>query len=84
LITCRELVEGLHDYLLGSLGPEATARINEHLAACPSCVAYLKTYEATIRMGRLALDPTDDPVPAEVPEALVRAVLAARCPLQAS
>lgn len=84
MITCRELVAGLHDYLLGALGAEATARINQHLAACPSCVAYLKTYEAAIRMGRLALDPTDDPVPAEVPEALVRAVLAARRPLRAS
>lgn len=78
LPTCREFVERLHDYLLGALAPEQIARINAHLAACPSCVAYLKTYAATIRMGRLALAPTDDPVPPEVPEALVRAVLAAR------
>jgi anti-sigma factor RsiW len=58
--------------------------MNAHLAACPSCVAYLKTYEASIRMGRLALAPSDDPVPAEVPDALVRAVLAARLAREAS
>ena len=77
-LTCREFVELLYDYLLGGLGPERTAAMNSHLAACPSCVAYLKTYEASIRMGRMALAPSDDPVPAEVPDALVRAVLSAR------
>lgn len=77
LVTCRELVELLHDYLLGILEPEAIARVNAHLAACPSCVAYLKTYEAAVRMGRLALEPSDEPLPPEVPEALARAVLAA-------
>jgi anti-sigma factor RsiW len=78
LLTCREFVELLYDYLLGRLGAERTAEVNAHLAACPSCVAYLKSYEASIRMGRLALAASDDPVPADVPEALVRAVLAAR------
>ena len=77
-LSCREFVELLYEYLLGGLGAERTAEMNAHLAACPSCVAYLKTYEASIRMGRIALAPSDDPVPDEVPEALVRAVLAAR------
>jgi len=77
-LTCRQFVELIYEYLLGGLGAERTAAMNAHLAACPSCVAYLKSYEASIRMGRLALAPSDDLVPAEVPEALVRAVLAAR------
>jgi anti-sigma factor RsiW len=79
-LTCREFVDLLYDYLLGGLGAERTAAMNAHLAVCPSCVAYLKSYEASIRMGRLALGPSEGPVPAEVPEALVRAVLAARPP----
>ncbi len=78
VLTCRDFVSLLFDYLLGGLGPVEIAAMNAHLAACPSCVAYLKTYEASIRMGRLALGPSDDPVPEEVPEALVQAVLAAR------
>lgn len=77
-ISCREFVALLHDYLLGMLGAEATAAVNSHLAACPSCVAYLKTYEASIRMGRIALAVSEEPLPPEVPEALVRAILAAR------
>jgi len=77
-VTCREFVEFLYDYLIGGLGADRTADFNAHLAACPSCVAYMRTYEASIRMGRAALGPSDDPVPADVPEALVRAILAAR------
>jgi anti-sigma factor RsiW len=77
-LSCREFVEYLYDYLLGTLPPECTARFNEHLAACPSCVAYMKTYEASIRMGRSALSPSDDRVPADVPEELIQAILAAR------
>jgi anti-sigma factor RsiW len=76
--SCREFVELLLDYLLGGLGAERIAAMNAHLAACPSCVAYLKSYEASIRMGRMALVASDEPVPAEVPEELVQAVLALR------
>lgn len=79
-VSCREFVAALYDYLLGALGPERTALLNAHLAACPSCVAYMKGYEASIRMGRAALEPSDAPVPEDVPEALVRAVLAVRRP----
>jgi anti-sigma factor RsiW len=79
-LTCREFVELLYDYLLGGLGAERTAALNAHLAACPSCVAYLKTYEASIRMGRAAVLPSGDPLPDDVPEALVRALLALRQP----
>ena len=50
----------------------------EHLAACPSCVSYMKTYRETIRLGKLALAPTSEPVPDDIPEDLVRAILQAR------
>jgi anti-sigma factor RsiW len=77
-VTCREFVEFLYDYLLGALDAERTAEFNVHLAACPSCVAYMKTYEASVRVGRAALAPSDEPIPPEVPDALVRAILATR------
>lgn len=77
-ITCREFVEFLDDYVAGSLREDRRAEFNSHLAQCPSCVAYMKTYRAAIQMGREVLTRPDAPVPEEVPEALVRAVLAAR------
>lgn len=77
-ITCREFVAFLDDYLAGSLSEDRRAEFNRHLAECPSCVAYMKTYRAAIEMGRDALRRTGDPVPEDVPEALVQAILAAR------
>ena len=45
------------------------------MAACPSCVDYLKTYEQTVRLAKTC---AGDPMPDEVPESLVQAILEAR------
>jgi anti-sigma factor RsiW len=76
-ITCREFVEFLDDYLSRGLADGARTAFDAHLAACPSCVAYMKTYEATVRAGKAVLASRESSVPADVPEELVRAVLAA-------
>jgi anti-sigma factor RsiW len=76
-VTCREFLDFLADYLAGEVPPESRARFDAHLAACPPCVTYLRTYEQTIALGKAACA-DDGGVPADVPEELVRAVLAAR------
>ena len=77
LITCRELVEFLDDYVAVALPPDRAHEFERHLAVCPPCVTYLASYRATIALAR-TLGRTDDAVPPEVPEDLVQAVLAAR------
>ncbi len=77
-VTCRDFVRFLDDYLAGALATEQVAAFNDHLAACPSCVSYMKTYRETIRLGKLALAPTSEPVPDDIPEDLVRAILQSR------
>ncbi len=77
-LTCREFVDFLDDYLSGALSDEQRAAFNAHLAICPSCVAYMKTYQASVQMGKAVLKRSEDPVPGDVPEDLVRAILAAR------
>jgi anti-sigma factor RsiW len=74
LITCRELVDLLADYLASEVDEEQRGAVNAHLAACPSCVLYLKGYQEAVRLSRAAFAP-DDPVPDDVPEDLIRAVL---------
>lgn len=76
-MTCREFAEFMADYRSGDLSAEARARFDEHMALCPDCVTYLKGYEAAIRLGRHAWAP-ESPVPEDVPETLVQAILAAR------
>jgi anti-sigma factor RsiW len=78
VITCREFVEFLEEYRTKALPAERRSIFEEHLAICPWCVAYLETYGETIRLGKGAFADPDAPVPEEVPEKLVQAILEAR------
>lgn len=75
-MTCRELIDFLADYLDGTLAAPVRHEFERHLNVCPSCVNYLEGYKQTIRLGKAALAPCDDPTP--VPEELLRAIRAAR------
>ena len=77
-MTCREFVEFLMDYLDGLLSEPERRSFDEHLGECPDCVAYLETYQTAIRLGREAYTAGDASIPPDVPEDLVRAVLASR------
>ena len=77
MIACRDFIEFLMDYLSGEL-PEAQREVFEaHLAVCASCVAYMKTYQETVRLGKEVCSRPEGPVPEDVPEDMVKAVLAA-------
>ena len=76
-MTCRELVEFLADYLAGQLAPEVRRVFEIHLGDCPECATYLRGYADAIRLARASAE-ADDAVLAEVPERLVRAIVAAR------
>ncbi len=77
-MTCRELNEFLLDYHAGELPEAQRALFEQHLRGCAPCMAYLASYEDTIKLGRAAFRDDDAPVPPEVPTELVRAILKAR------
>ena len=69
-LTCREVVELLSDYLDDALAPAERARVQEHLATCPECTAYLEQLRTTIGMlGRLR----EEDVPPRILSAFVAA-----------
>lgn len=76
MLTCRELIEFLWKYVSFELTPAERAEFDRHLAACASCVAYLESYRATTLLAVEACQP-GAPVPGDVPEELVAAVLSA-------
>ena len=78
MITCRTLVEFLMDYMSGELPEPQRDEFDEHLAACVACVAYMKSYADTIKLGKAAFENPDAVVPDDVPEDLVKAILDAR------
>ena len=75
-MTCRELNDFLADYLDGALAGAQHEAFEAHLGLCPDCVRYLRDYREVIRLGGLC--GTEEAPPADVPEELIRAVLAAR------
>jgi anti-sigma factor RsiW len=78
-MNCREFTEFLHEYLTGALPAEERAEFDKHLAECPWCVAYLDSYQMTIRLEQAAFSiPADAPLPAEAPDELIQAILRAR------
>jgi len=77
-MTCTELVDFLAAWLDGTLPVGTRMRCAAHLAACPQGTAYVQAHRETVRLGRGALRADDAPVPDDVPEELVRAILDAR------
>ena len=75
---CRELAEFLMDYVSGELPQESRTHFEFHLSKCKNCHEYLVQYEVTIKAGKIACGEMSDELPRDIPEELVKAVLAAR------
>jgi anti-sigma factor RsiW len=77
-MTCKDFIEFLVGYLEGELPRDQRALFEHHLSLCDSCVAYLSNYRDTVALSKAAFCDPDAPVPEDVPEDLVAAVLSAR------
>ena len=77
-MTCQEFVDFIVAYLDDEASAEQRATFEEHIRACPPCLTYLDQYKETVALGRAGCREPDGPVPEDVPEQLVQAVLAAR------
>lgn len=78
MINCREFENFMIDYFEGSL-PKQQVRVFEfHLKICRECRDYLAAYQRTIDVSKRVFANADDPLPDDVPEDLVRAILDAR------
>ena len=77
-MTCREFADFILDYLSGELSTELRAAFESHLSVCVNCRRYLASYQETVKLGKRAFEDDDANVPSQVPEELVKAILAAR------
>jgi anti-sigma factor RsiW len=53
--TCKDEVGLIADYLAGALKPPVLAAFEQHLAQCPDCMAFVKTYKKTMETTRSLL-----------------------------
>lgn len=79
-LSCREFMDVILAYLDGELAARERRLFEQHIRACPPCLDYLDSYRQTVALtgDAWAGCEADDGVPEEIPEELVRAVLAAR------
>jgi anti-sigma factor RsiW len=75
MMTCRQLVEVLIDFVSDELPDDHRQLIEQHLEMCPPCVTYIETYRLTIQLTR-QLPPR--PIPPEL-AAHLRSVLSEIC-----
>ncbi|MHC5210747.1 MAG: anti-sigma factor family protein [Planctomycetota bacterium] len=76
-LSCREFTDFLTAYVDGDLPLAEAAEFERHIDACPPCGVYLHSYKETVRLARLCAGGRSDP-PADAPEGLITAILAAR------
>ena len=79
MINCKEFEEFVLGYLDGEISSRQRSVFERHMRICRECRDYLAAYQRAIEVGRSALASSpDDPLPAEVPEDLINAILDAR------
>jgi anti-sigma factor RsiW len=71
LLTCKDFLRELSDYLDESLDAQVRARLEEHITACPNCWVIADTTRRTIQIYK-GMDPY--PVPPDVKERLMAAL----------
>jgi anti-sigma factor RsiW len=67
-MVCMSGVDLLADYLEGVLPAATVAALDQHVAGCPRCQAFVASYRATPRILR---DATDRDLPAELGSSLL-------------
>jgi len=77
-VTCREFADFMMDYWSDELSTESRTLFEHHLSLCINCQRYLTSYGETVKLGRRAFEEDDANVPSQVPEDLIKAILAAR------
>ena len=69
-LTCHEVVEIITDYLEDALPAGDRRRVEEHLAICDGCTAYLEQMRETIRLTGML---TEEQVPEDQKRELLEA-----------
>lgn len=78
MLTCKQLIEALADYVDGRLSLSRRFAVMVHLFCCGHCREYLHEYRTTIKASRESMTHLEEPHPVEVPDDFVQAVLKAR------
>ena len=78
VLTCREVEDFLLAYLDGELPLTHRMAFQMHVLFCSECKAYIRKYKTTMALGKAVFQTGDRDARDEVPEDLIKAIVAAR------
>ncbi|SPF55637.1 putative transmembrane anti-sigma factor [Candidatus Sulfopaludibacter sp. SbA4] len=71
MLTCKDFLKELSDYLDESLDAEVRAKLEEHITECPNCWVIADTTRKTIQIYK-GMEPF--PIPTDVESRLMKAL----------
>ncbi len=71
MLTCKDFLKELSDYLDEALDPEVRGKLEEHIAECPNCWVITDTTRKTVQIYK-GMDPY--PIPQDVEARLMAAL----------
>jgi anti-sigma factor (TIGR02949 family) len=71
LLTCKDFLNELSDFLDENVDAEVRSRLEQHIAECPNCWVIADTTKRTIRIYK-GMEP--HPIPPDVESRLMRAL----------
>jgi anti-sigma factor RsiW len=71
LLTCKEFLNEVSDYLDEGIDAELKAKLEKHITECPNCWVIFDTMKRTIQIYK-GMDPY--PIPSDVESRLMRAL----------
>jgi anti-sigma factor RsiW len=71
LVTCKDFLKELGDYLDETVDPQVKEELSKHINECPNCWVVLNTTQKTIQVYK-GMDP--DPLPNGVHDRLIGAL----------
>ena len=71
MLTCKEFLQELNDYLDETVDPELRRKIEAHITQCPNCFVILDTTKKTIQVYKGVQPQT---LPADVQARLLKAM----------
>lgn len=78
MMSCRTFEGFVLDYIDDKLPPHQKSLFESHMRRCRECRQYLEAYKRTQEITRAVFTSPDAPLPDEVPEDLIKAILKAR------
>lgn len=78
MLTCREFEDFVLAYLDDELSERQHKQFELHLRLCRECRQYVQAYQRSIKVSQAVFPSSDEQLPEEVPEDLIKAILKAR------